>query len=224
MTTMQSASDNPRNDSWRAAWANPRLRVAAPITVISFAAALVALARFLAWVESERPGVVLPDPILAQFHPVDYSVITFGVIYLCFVVYVVAHRSHPRMLLILLQSYTLMILFRICFIYVVPLAAPVTTIPLVDSLVETFGPSQRLTKDLFFSGHTSILALLAFASRNRWLRIFFGLAALTVAASVMAQHVHYAADVIVVPFVAWGAYSIIRYTWGERRRTASLDR
>jgi len=90
-----------------------------------------------------------------------------------------------------------------------PTNPPPTMITLADPFVETFTPgSAALTRDLFFSGHTSILVMMALIVRTRRLRIVFGALATVMAVAVTLQHVHYTVDVLVAPMAAWLAVTI----------------
>ena len=155
-----------------------------------------------------RPGVVLPDPVLALLPPRDLTWLTFGLIYLGLAAGVGWLVSHPRRLLLALEAYVVMVAFRIVAMWSVPLEAPEGLLPLNDPLVRLFGPAKLLTKDLFFSGHTSTLFLLALAvSAPKW-RAFFLACTAAVGLCVLAQHVHYAIDVLAAPFFAYASWRI----------------
>jgi membrane-associated phospholipid phosphatase len=83
-------------------------------------------------------------------------------------------------------------------------------IPLHDPLVRLFGPGKLLTKDLFFSGHTSTLFLLALAVPGRIAKTLFVLCTAAVAFCVLAQHVHYAIDVLAAPLFAYASFRFAR--------------
>lgn len=181
-------------------------------TVVSFILVMIAFSRFLLWVES-RPGAVLDDPILRLFTPIDVSWLTFGIIYVGLIAWIGIHIPTPRVLLIGLQSYMVMVLIRMLVMWLTPLDPPVHSLPLIDHMVESIGPGQRLTKDLFFSGHTSTLVLLGLAARTRPLRIIFLGAATGVAACVLLQHAHYSVDVVIAPFIAFAAWRLVSWLW-----------
>jgi hypothetical protein len=82
-------------------------------------------------------------------------------------------------------------------------------IPLRDPFVEFFGINATLTRDLFFSGHTSLMMLLYLTARRQWLRHVYMMGTLTLAVCVVIQHVHYAFDVFVAPFVAYGSVRLV---------------
>ena len=172
---------------------------------------LALLASFLKHVES-RAGVVLPDPVLSLVAPVDLTWLTFALIYLGLVAAIVVLSRYPSTLLLALQAYMVMVLFRIAAMYLVPLDPPPTMIALVDPTVETFGTGATLTRDLFFSGHTSTLFLLFLVVPGRLWKAVFAVCAVAVGVAVLIQHVHYAIDVFAAPFFAFGAFSLVLWT------------
>lgn len=199
--------------AWADAWRDPRFRLRLALTVPALVAVLATLARFLTFVEA-RPGAVLPDPVLALLAPRDLTWLTFSLIYLGLAFGVARLATDPRALLVALQAYVLMVIFRIAAMWVTPLEAPPGMIPLHDPLVRLFGPGKLLTKDLFFSGHTSTLFLLALAVPGRRSRVFFLACTGAVGVSVLAQHVHYTIDVLAAPFFAWASFRIARNNAG----------
>jgi hypothetical protein len=132
------------------------------------------------------------------------SLPTFTLIYGGLVVAFVVLLRRPRLLLWGVQSYVLLVLLRILMMWLTPLAPPEGLVLLRDPLVESLGPARALTRDLFFSGHTSTLFLLALVLPRPW-RIPMFAAAAVVAALLVWQHAHYTIDVVVAPFVAFAA-------------------
>ena len=207
---------------WSREWLDRRFRLELFITIPLLVGALATLANFLNWVES-RPGVVLNDPILRLFTPVDVNWLTFGLIYLSLVCGIVFLTGHPRAMLIAFQSYVLMVVVRIAAMYLMPLAPPPTPFPLLDPTVEYLGTGRQLTQDLFFSGHTSTLFLLFLTAQGKVLRTIFLTCTIAVAACVILQHVHYTVDVLVAPFVAFSCYRIV-LNLASRRRNKEQER
>ncbi len=170
--------------------------------------ALAAFARFITWVE-QRPGAVLADPLLALLPPTDVTWLTFAFIYCALVAAIIHLIRHPDRLLVALQSYILLVFARTVAMYLLPLDPPAGMIPLVDPLVELFGSGGvTLSRDLFFSGHTSTLFLLALTAVSTRLRILFLVCTACVGVCVLVQHVHYSIDVLAAPFFAWGCFSV----------------
>jgi hypothetical protein len=192
---------------WTEAWRDRHFRIHLLLTVPALALSLATLARFLDRVEA-RPGVVLPDPVLALLAPRDLTWLVFSLIYLGLFFGVARLATDPRRLVVALQAYVVLGLFRIAAMWVTPLAAPPGMIPLNDPLVRLFGPAKLLTKDLFFSGHTSTLFLLFLAVSGRRTKVFFLVCTAAVGASVLAQHVHYTIDVLAAPFFAYASFRL----------------
>ncbi len=194
--------------AWRAAIRDRSFLIEAVVTIVVLVVGLASFTRFLAFVEA-RPGVNFIDPILDRFAPVDLSGVTFGLIYIALLAALAFLAREPRRLLMALQAYTVMLLFRTIAMYTLPLEPPATMIPLVDPIVGSAGAVDLPTKDLFFSGHTSTMFLLALSARRRWQRWIFLAATVGVAACVLAQHVHYTVDVFVAPFVAYASWRLV---------------
>jgi hypothetical protein len=83
-------------------------------------------------------------------------------------------------------------------IYLVQLDPPHELIRLKDPLTSiTYGGRDLfMTKDLFFSGHTSNMLLLALCFDKKTDKFFAFLATFLVGILVLFQHVHYSIDVI----------------------------
>ena len=196
----------------------PRAR--AVETVGSLAVLVVVLRAFAEFVHriEAREGVVLHDPLLQLFRPVDATWVVFIALYgLLAITLGTLLRTRER-LPAALQAYAVMVLLRMVAMYVTPLDPPPSMIPLEDPVVRMLGPSQLLTRDLFFSGHTATSVLAIFAVGNTRLRIVLAVLGVVVATGVLLQHVHYTIDVVAaVPFAwfAWAATLWVRRLAGR---------
>ena len=173
---------------------------------------LLSFSSFLQFIES-RPGVTFVDPLLETFLPMNLTWITFGLVYGAILLAVYERVRDIRALILTLQCYALLTIFRALLMWSLPLEPPTSMIVLLDPFVEIFGGGSPLTKDLFFSGHTSITFLLFLTSPSR-LRWVFLVASAGVAFCVLAQHVHYTVDVLVAPFVSFASFQLIRLSRG----------
>jgi hypothetical protein len=191
--------------AWKSAWADPRFRTRALATPVALLFVMKAYAWVLVRVE-QRPGVVLPDPILALLAPRDVSWLTFALVYGVILAGVVALAAHPRALVTGTQAYVLLIALRVVALYLMPLDPPPGMIVLRDPFTEGTGTGIPLTRDLFFSGHTASVFLFALGVPGRWLPRLFGLCSVLVGFAVLLQHVHYAVDVATAPLAAFAAY------------------
>ena len=194
--------------AWREALADRRFAVEWLLTLAGLVAVLSGLARFLDWLEA-RPGVVLPDPVLALLRPRDLTWLTFGLIYAGLAAGIALLARQPRRLAAAMQAYALMVLFRMVAMWLAPLEAPPGMLLLRDPLVEQIATGRPVVKDLFFSGHTSTMFLLFLAVPGRAARTLFLACAAGVGACVLMQHVHYAVDVLAAPFFAYASFALV---------------
>ncbi len=218
---MPDTIDLPRPSSstlraWIDLWAEQRFRRELVLTMAGLPLVLAVMARFLNWVE-RRPGVVLPDAVLAVIPPRDVTWVTFALVYAGILTAVAVLLPYPRRLLLGLQAYTVMVLLRMAVMSVTPLDPPPGMVPLQDPFVQILGTGHVLTRDLFFSGHTSTLFLLALMAPGRVARAFFLACTAAVAACVLWQHVHYTVDVLVAPFFAFASRDLALRLHGGAR-------
>lgn len=164
---------------------------------------------FLAYIQA-RPGVQLNDLVLNLIPPIDVSTPLFAVCYISIVLAILLAMPNAKNFLIGLQAYVLVTSMRMLTIYLVPLEAPAGYVDLTDPFMAIFVyAGNPITKDLFFSGHTSTMVILWLMVPQKKLKPLFGLAAITVGILVMVQHVHYFIDVVAAPFFTLLAYSIV---------------
>ncbi len=186
--------------------------------------------RFLVFNEV-RPYVVnLNDPLFNLFNAIDLNIIAFPLIYVALITFIIYNSFRPRALMAGLTAYALMLWVRIVAMYITPLDVPAGAIGLHDPVVFMLGTGQEVQRDLFFSGHTAtltILALVVFNARkisgsdmklkvDTFMKVFFLLCLIIVAASVVLQKAHYTIDVFAAPFFAFGVYSFVKRMFGVK--------
>jgi hypothetical protein len=193
---------------WRDAWTDRTLRAQIVVTPLCLVATLGALAPFLVWVEG-RPGIRLSDPLLGVMAPRNATWFIFGLIYLSLIVGLTVLAFEPRALVIGVQAFIVMALSRVCAMYLTALDPPADMIPLRDPVVEIVGTGRLLTRDLFFSGHTSTLFLLFLAVPHRRFRALLLACTMGVAVGVLLQHVHYTIDVLTAPVFAFASHRAV---------------
>lgn len=194
--------------NWVNAFKDKKFILESIFTVALLIFTLSMFAKFLLFIEG-RPGVILNDPVLRKIHPVDMTYITFTILYACLPLALLFLIRYPKRLMIAIQSYILLVIFRIIAMYLTPLEAAPTLIALKDPLVEFFGTGITLKKDLFFSGHTSIMFIFYLVSVNKFAKNLFLAGTVAVGALVVMQHVHYSIDVFIAPFIAYCSYRIV---------------
>ena len=195
--------------SWSSFFQDRKCRIEFIVTIIVTIPTLLLFSQFLSLIE-QREGVVLNDPLLRLFNPIDLTWATFALIYVSIILFLLNIIKQPEKLMIAIQTYVLMVFLRGIAMYLTPFNAPDKIILLHDPFVQLFGKGEILTKDLFFSGHTGTLFLLFLLVENKYLKTIFLAATILVGSAVLLQHVHYSVDVFVAPFVAYGSFRIIK--------------
>jgi hypothetical protein len=177
------------------------------LSVAYLTVVLIILPIFLEYIETRR-GFLLEDPLLNLFSPIDLTWFTFLLIYVSLAAAVINFSVTPRLFHTAILTYSIVVTFRIIAMYMLPLNPPQNIILLNDPFVQLFGTGEILTKDLFFSGHTSTLFMLYLIAENKFYKKLFLISTVVVALSVIIQHVHYTIDVFAAPFFTYTAYKI----------------
>lgn len=193
---------------WRQKLLEKKFRNYFFISAIILLITLLSLAKFLVYNEN-RIGFAFNDPLLSLFKPIDVTWLTFAIIYLSLLVVLFYLTYHPVDFLIALQSYSIIAFLRLTTIFLLPLKAPDSIIPLKDPFVEFFGEGNTFLNDLFFSGHTATIFIFFLVVKDKKLKLIFLFATITVAACVLIQHVHYTIDVLAAPFFVYASYRFV---------------
>lgn len=163
----------------------------------------------------QRTGVFLRDFILELLPATDLSLAIFIVMDTLLIISIAALLTRPDYFMIVLQAYVLLTLVRFITIFSVPLEAPEGIVILHDPITDRFFyQGAVITKDLFFSGHTSILMLMAFGMPFPRLKIILFIGATAVGIMLLIQHAHYTIDVLAAPVFGWLAIFASRKLYG----------
>ncbi|WP_151086176.1 phosphatase PAP2-related protein [Hymenobacter baengnokdamensis] len=199
----------PVADAWGPALARPAFRASWLVLLLLLFGVLVPLVPGFFFYIQQRPGTVLADPLLALLPRHNVATPVFVLMYGAVLAAVGWLTRHPLLFLRGLWGYFILLLLRLFTIWLVPLAPPLDLLPMPDpftaQLFHTTG-GLAITKDLFFSGHTATVAILALAVRGYWWRRVLALVALCIGVLVLVQRVHYTYDVLAAPLFAWFAY------------------
>ncbi len=192
---------------WTAYFNQPEQKKSFILSVLFLVAVLIILPNFLNYVEG-RNGISFEDPILKLFDPVNVTWLTFLLIYSALISALIYFINSPSLFHAAILTYAFLVTFRILGMYFLPLNPPQSMILLNDPFVQFFGTGEALTKDLFFSGHTSLMFMLFLINRNKILKNIYLIATILVAICVLVQHVHYTIDVFAAPFFAFASYKL----------------
>lgn len=188
--------------TWKSLWASQLFRRQFAATVLVFALVIYYSSLYLSIMEV-RKGTQLLDPFLNRMPPHEHSLPIFCIVHSSLLISLILILLHPKALLKALQGVSLLLILRTITVFAVPLEPPSGMIYLQDPITGFFLNNVNVvTKDLFFSGHVSVMCLLIYFSPNRHWRIYLTFATPVLALLIMWQHVHYSVDVMAAPFFA----------------------
>jgi len=187
--------DPTGNLTWQTAWQHRVFRQKLFIGVVAAILLLLAFPYFFQTIQ-QKSGPVLNDWVLDQLPPTDVSAAIFLIIWATALMLVIRARRSPAVFMLFVYSYVIVSLSRMISISLVPLDPPVGLIPLIDPISNAFYGKTYITKDLFYSGHTSTIFLMFLCFRQRLARLMALLGSLVVGGLLLAQHVHYTVDVL----------------------------
>jgi hypothetical protein len=159
----------------------------------------------------KRHGIVMPDPVLQLLPPHNVSLAIFIIIWAISLLAVVRAARNPQMFLTFIWGYIILCMFRFLSITLVPLDPPQGLIGLTDPISNFFYGEKFVTRDLFFSGHTSTVFLLFFCFPGKIERKVALIGTICVALLLLIQHVHYTLDVVMAFPFTWIAFRISRW-------------
>lgn len=158
---------------------------------------------YFPFIES-RAGKLLPDVVLDHIPSQDVSLFVFFFLYSGVIVGMITHLSHPKIILVAIQTYVLVTITRIVTIYFLPLEPPVGYVPLREPFVQLFTPGgQIISKDLFFSGHMSTILSLYFSTYRPLTKMYLLICSIAIGVLLLMQHVHYTIDVLFAVPATW---------------------
>ncbi len=193
--------------NWLAALRRPSFsKKVIPGTII-VAAILSAMPFFFPAIE-KRNGTLLNDWILSKLPSYNLSVPIFIVIWLMGLISIMRAFRDPYIYLVFCWSYIFVSIFRAASIIFIPLNPPVGLVELIDPLSNTFYGNAVITKDLFFSGHTSTIFLMFLCMKNKGDKILTLTATFILAVLLMIQHIHYVIDIVAAPVFTYISYLI----------------
>jgi len=194
--------------NWRQILSDGRIRNQIIITLLLYVF-LFKYCRIIMTQLEMRKGVQLTDPLLSFIPAHDVSMITFTLTYLALGVFVISTILNPKIFIVALQGYCLLIIMRTISIYFVALEPPLGMIVLKDPVTIIFMSTPSggyIVKDLFFSGHVSTAMLFFFICPNQSIKKALLLLSILIGTFILIQHVHYTIDVVAAPFFAFLAH------------------
>jgi hypothetical protein len=209
---MQTVPSRPlleQQQTWPGAWRQPVFRKKFILVWALILPLLAAFPVFFQHIE-KRQGIVLNDWLLNQISVRNVSLPVFIFIWGAALLAIIRCIKNPQTLLLLLWTYLLVSLSRMLCIWMIPLNAPPHLIPLIDPLTNFFYGKQYITKDLFFSGHTSSVFIVFLGLEKKWDKILTLFFVVCIGILLLVQHVHYTIDILAAPVAAWLCYRLAK--------------
>lgn len=188
--------------SWQRAWEYPTFRVKLVSGLIFLTGILVFVPDFFVYIQS-RQGVLLNDWVLNMLPAADVSPYIFLMLYPFMALMIWRMVEKTDFCITGLWAYILLCLGRMVTIFLIPLEPPVGILHLEDPFSVFFYGTEFITKDLFFSGHTATLFLIALCLERKYEKYAAFVATAVLALLLMIQRVHYTADILVAPAFAY---------------------
>lgn len=209
-------------EKWSASWQQPAFRKKLIAGLLLVIITLAILPIFFQAIE-KRNGPVLNDWVLQWLPIADVSIPIFVFIWAATLVGLVRCVQEPDICIVLVWSYLLVCLSRLISIWVVTLNPPHNLIALIDPISNTFYGKKFVTKDLFYSGHTSSIFVIFLSLQKKGDKLFLLLATIAVGLLLLIQHVHYTIDVVTAPvFTLLCYYLAKKITANTRLKTRKL--
>ncbi|OFX41829.1 MAG: hypothetical protein A2X08_00280 [Bacteroidetes bacterium GWA2_32_17] len=197
-------------NNWKLAFKQKNFLLKVLITIPILTIVLICVTEFLTFNEY-RAGNVINDFVLNLISPVNLKYTIFLLTYLIVIFGVFSIISKPKVVLITLHSYIIILILRMVTMYLFPLEPPKGIIPLHDIILESSFYSGRLNlKDLFFSGHIATVFLFYLVIDNKTIKIFFLILTFIVAICLLLQHIHYTIDIVFAPL-----FTLISYKFAK---------
>lgn len=197
-------------NNWKQTWSSSIQRAQLLIGTILMTGISFLLPPFFNMIQ-KRNGPVINDWVLAAVPPHNVSWAIFTVIWGLGFYALYRGMETPRIYITYLWTFIFITILRTLAISLVPLNPPAGLIVLTDPLTAVFYGRSTITKDLFFSGHTSILFLAFLCLERKWDKIAALLCTITVACLLIVQHVHYTIDIIAAPIIIYPVHRIVKY-------------
>jgi hypothetical protein len=197
-------------NNWKQTWSSSLQRAQLIIGSILMFLISCMLPSFFNLIQ-KRDGAVLNDWVLSAIPPHNVSWAIFTVIWGIGLYALWRGIEKPAIYINYLWTFIFVTVLRVLAISLVPLNPPPGLIVLTDPLTAVFYGRSTITKDLFFSGHTSILFLTFLCLERKWDKILALTGTLIVACLLLVQHVHYTVDVIAAPIIIYPVYRLVKY-------------
>jgi hypothetical protein len=209
-------------ERWSLAWQQKKFKQQFLLGIILLISVLAFFPFFFNHIE-QRDGYEINDFLVNAIKPINVSIPIFTIIWLMATLTIVRCIQQPAIFLLFLWGFIFLSLSRIISISLLPLNPPAGLIELKDPITNSFYGSKFITKDLFYSGHTSTQFLMFLCLQKKSDKILTLLSSICIGVLVLFQHVHYTLDVVAAPVFTYLVFLLARYyTSGALKSLSNL--
>lgn len=195
--------------AWIAALQSPKKRDKLLIGSFIVAIILSSLPIFFSYIQKRR-GIVLNDWVLAHLPAYDVSIVIFTIIWGMATLIFIRALYNPVIYINYVWTLIFINITRMLTITFIALDPPRGLIHLTDPLTGVFYGHNVITRDLFFSGHTSTLVLIFLCLEKRNDKILGFISIIAVMILLLVQHIHYTVDVVAAPIIVYMIFLMVR--------------
>jgi len=194
---------------WKTSWNDKSFRLVTIFSTLIILFHAVFLPFFFQHLE-KRSGIILEDYLLQIIPAKDVSLCIFLIVFGSLFYIIGRSIFSPDIFIRFLSAYASVLIFRSISLYLLPLEPPAQLIPLIDPWSPIFSGGQIVTKDLFFSGHTSTTFLVFLCLSQKFEKQLMLFASILMAFLLLMQHVHYTIDIIAAFLFTYLSFLISR--------------
>ncbi len=195
---------------WSLAWKDKSFRTKTVTGIIILITIFRLFPIFFKFIE-KREGLVLNDLFLKILPAYNLSIPIFAILWAMGTFTMIRCIQNPEFFIPMMWSYIFLCLARMITISWVALNAPPGLVPLKDPITSIFYGERVITKDLFFSGHTSTQFLFYLCFWKKKDKMLALSATIIIGIMILIQHVHYTMDVAAAPFFAFCVHKLAVY-------------
>ncbi len=196
--------------NWRQTWNSSLQRAQMIIGSVLITIILFMLPSFFNQIE-KRDGIVVNDYLLAALPAYNVSIAIFTILWGIGLYTLFRAIQKPSIFITYTWGLIFVCILRVLTISLIPLNPPPGLIALTDPLTGIFYGESNITKDLFFSGHTSTLFLMFLCLEKKTDKLIALAGTVAVAFLLLVQHVHYTVDVVAAPIIVYPLYRFIKF-------------
>jgi len=192
--------------NWQNAWHNKTFRIELISRLLVLSVVVVFTYYFFDYIENLAGGVVMNDWVLKMIPAKDVSIPIVSFELSVIVLFLIRCIPNPSMVITFLLAYIFVVASRDITIGITQLRPPLGLIQLKDPIAGIIYRASSVNRDLFYSGHISLLFLFYLCSTKKADKYYILFAVILVAILLLIQHIHYTVDIMCAPFFAYGCF------------------